>query len=119
MQMALFLKNKISRQLELNGSDYTFVQYKTDEYKQLTDEVEKSFVVRGLFHTTNSYIKETASEGARIVSKPQPMMLMLVEDGNKISKDNKVSVGDCVYKVVSKTDVNHFGVVFDVSLELV
>lgn len=119
MQMALFLKNRISRQLELNGNKYTFVHYKVDEYKQLTDEVESSVEVVGLFHTTNSYIKESTGEGARIVSKPQPMMLMLFEDSEKLSKDDKVTIGSCIYKVVNKTDVNHFGVACDVSLELV
>ena len=118
MQMALFLKNKVNRQLELNGSTYDFAHYKIDEYKQVTNEVEKTIEVVGLFHTTNAYIKESTNEGARIVSKPQPMMLMLFEDSEKLSKDDKVVIGDRVYNVVGKTDVNHFGVVCDVSLEL-
>lgn len=119
MQMALFLKNKISRRLALNGKEYVFAHYGVDEYRQVMDQPESCARVTGLFHTTNSYIKESTKDGARIVSKPQPMMLMLAEDGNLLSKDDKVTIGGCVYKVVNKTDVNHFDVVCDVSLELV
>lgn len=119
MQISLFLENKVKRQLRLNGCDLVFVRYGTDEYKQVSDDVQDSISVRGLFHTTNTYIKNTNSENARLVSKPQPMVLMLYEDGNKIQKDDRVEMQGNVYKVTEKNDINNFGVAFDISLELV
>lgn len=119
MQTSLFLKNKIQRQLQLNGQDLTFVRYGVDEYKQISDEVKESINIRGLFHTTNSYIKNADTEGARLVSKPQPMILALYEDGNKIQKDDEVEMQGRKYKVTASNDINNFGVAIDISLELV
>lgn len=117
-QMALFLKSKIVRQIQYNGSAYTFTKHITDKFGQVSDEVKEEVTVNGIFHTVNSYIKNTDSEGARLISKPQPRILMLVEDGSKIGKDDVVVINGNKYKVTGKEDVSNFGVVFDVSLEL-
>lgn len=119
MQISLFLKNKIQRQLQLNGQDLIFIRYGIDEYKQVSDEVKESVVIRGLFHTTNSYIKNVDTEGARLVSKPQPMILALYEDGNKVQKDDEVEMQGHKYKVTALNDVNNFGIAIDISLELI
>lgn len=116
--MALFLKSKIARQIRSNGLRYCFIRYKVDNFNQLSDEVGKTFFVSGLFHTTNSYVKSDDSEGARIVSKQQPRMLVLVEDGRMLEKDDVVVINGNKYKVVEKSDINNFGIAFDVSLEM-
>lgn len=116
-QMALFLKSKITRQIQYNGSVYTFAKHIIDKFGQVSDEIGEEVTVNGIFHTVNSYIKNTDSEGARLISKPQPRMLMLVEDGSKIGKDDVVVINGNKYKVTGKEDVSNFGVAFDVSLE--
>ena len=117
-QMALFLKSKITRQIQYNGSAYTFAKHIVDKFGQVSDEVGEEVTVNGIFHTVNSYIKNTDSEGARLISKPQPRVLILAEDGSKIGKDDIVVVNGNKYKVTGKEDVGNFGVAFDMSLEL-
>ena len=117
MQMITYLRNKISRQLQMNGQKYVFKHLKEDEFHQVSDEVEKEIEVVGLFHTTNSYIKNSDSDGTRITSKLQPMLLVLYEDGMALSKDDKVMIGSQDYKITKKNDINNFGVAFDISLE--
>lgn len=115
---ALFLKSRVGRQIQYNGTSYEFTKYKVDKFGQTSNEIDSTIVVSGLFHTTNAYIKSSDSDGARLVSKPEPRILMLYEDGNTIAKDDEVEINGNKYKVVEKCDVNNFGVVFDVSLEL-
>lgn len=119
MNMDLFLKHKIERQLQINGRDFVFKKYEIDQYNQVSDEVKEEIEIRGIFHTTNSYIKGNESEGARLVSKPQPMILMLYEDGVNLEKDDQTEINGNLYKIIDKNDVNNFGVAFDVSMELI
>lgn len=118
MQMALFLANKIKRQLQLNGIDLAFVHHGLDEYGQVSDDATGSVVVRGLFHTTNSFVSGTDSENARLSSKPQPMVLALYDEGKEVQKDDTVQIRENAYKVVKKNDVNNLGIALDISLEL-
>lgn len=119
MQMTHCLANKIKRQIEMNGRMCTFIKYKKDRFGQTSSEEEGRVEAKGIFHTTNNYIKESDSEGARLISKPQPMILLMYDDGSKVSKDDTVTLGENLYRVVEKKDVNNFGIAYDVSLELV
>jgi hypothetical protein len=119
MQMALFLKNKIKRQISLNGSEFTFIRYKKDKFHQVTNEAEEIIKINGLFHTTNNFIKESNSDASRIVTKQQPMILTLSEDADKIQLFDIVIINGVKYKVTNKNDINGFGVAFDISLEVV
>jgi hypothetical protein len=118
-QMSLFLKNKIKRQIFLNGSEFAFTRYKVDKFHQVTNEVEEVIVINGLYHTTNNYIKENISDASRIVTKQQPLILTLYDEGEKIKISDIVKINGADYKVVNKNDVNNFGVAFDISLEAV
>lgn len=118
MQMALFLKNKIKRQIALNGNTFQFVKYGIDEFNQVSEDKKEEVQIKGIFHTTNSYIKNTDADSARLISKPQSMILCLYEDGVKINKDDKVEMQNNTYKVTGINDVNNFGVAFEISLEL-
>lgn len=117
MQMALFLKNKINRQISINGCEYVFNRHKVDKYKQMSNEVLENIIIKGLLHTTNVYVKSNESENSRIVKKQQSMILTLYDDGIQIKKDDAVVIVGKVYKVVEKTDVNNLSVAFDISLE--
>lgn len=118
MQNALFLRNKVSRQIKMNGSSFSFNKVRKDEFNQ-TEVSEESVEVKGLFHQTASFIKEEAATGSRIKKKPSPMILMLSEDASKLEEDFQVTISGKIYRVVDKLDVNNFGVAFDVSLEVV
>lgn len=119
MQMSLFLQNKIKRQLQCNGQEFSFTRFEVDEFNQISSERKSTLTLRGLFHTTNGYVKEGATEGARIRSKPQPMILTLYAEGQKVQRDDEVEIRGRRYKVIQSTDVNNFGVVCDISLRLI
>lgn len=121
MSQELFLKNKINRQIKHNGSVYTFKRFTTDEYGQLTDEVERSFVVPGLFHETINHVQSTLTEtdGARIIDVPKSYILCLFEDGDSIKLDDFTEINEKIYKVVNKINVGNYNIAFEISLEMV
>ena len=120
MQNVLFLKNKIARQITLNGQTFVFTRRDEDEYhQQLETEIEIA-TVSGIFHETTSFVRETSSDSGRMISKPQPMILILCdEESEKIQKNDKVVIGSESYHVIKKHDVKGLKVAYDISLEVV
>lgn len=120
MQNTRFLKNKIARQITLNGQQFSFERYATDKYHQQSSDVEEVTLVFGIFHETVAYVRESGSDSGRMVSKSQPMILLLCDDeSKKIQHNDIVRIGDCTYHVVSKKDVKNLGVAYDISLEVI
>lgn len=120
MQATLFMKNKIARQIALNGQEFSFVRNEIDEYHQQLDDVKEVAIILGIFHEATSYVKETNSDGGRMVSKPQPMILTLCDDSSRsLQKGDKVTIGTNTYYIVEKHDIRNLGVAYDISLEVI
>jgi hypothetical protein len=117
--MALFLRNKIKHQIALNGYGIVFIRYALDNYKQVSDEIELSYSIYGLYHTTDSYNKRTGTEDATRHAKQQPRILCLIDDAEQIKLNDVTFINGVKYYVVGKEDINNFGVACDISLEAV
>ena len=121
-----FLKNKITRQIKWNGKSFTFIRYKENDYHEKNyDEVEMEVTLQGVFHEGGGYggmlnIELYSRDGGRTVSKMKPMILCLkTEESTVLKMDDVVKVGDYVYKVVEKNDIQNLDVAFEISLEIV
>lgn len=120
MQVTLFLKNKIKRQIFWNGQQFVFIRNVEDDYKQQSEEAKEIVSITGIFHEVTSYIKQTNSDGGQMIGKTQPMILTLCnEDSRLIEKGDKVTVGTDVYYVVEKHNVKGLDVAYDISLEVI
>lgn len=122
MQVEVFLRNKITRQINQNGQPLKFIRYKVNEYMEETQDVDKEFELNGIFHEGGGYggmlnIELYERDGARTITKMKPMVLCLYEDGVNLEMDDTVVISDNVYKVVAKNNVKNLNIVFDVSLE--
>lgn len=120
-----FLKNKITRQIKWNGKSFTFIRYKENDYHEKNyNEVEMEVTLEGVFHEGGGYggmlnIELYSRDGGRTVSKMKPMILCLkTEESTVLKMDDVVKVGDYVYKVVEKNDIQNLGVAFEISLEI-
>lgn len=121
-----FLKNKITRQIKWNGKSFTFIRYKENDYHEKNyNEVEMEVTLEGVFHEGGGYggmlnIELYSRDGGRTVSKMKPMILCLkTEESTILKMDDVVKVGDYIYKVVEKNDIQNLGVAFEISLEIV
>ena len=121
-----FLKNKITRQIKWNGKSFTFIRYKENDYHEKNyNEVEMEVTLEGVFHEGGGYggmlnIELYSRDGGRTVTKMKPMILCLKNDDSTILDiDDVVKVGDYIYKVVEKNDIQNLGIAFEISLEIV
>lgn len=117
MQTPLFLKNKILRLLKTNGLRYTFTLMDEDEYKQPKEG--ETITIQGVYHEANSFITVTASDSASVQRKKSPMILTLLdEEVKKLKQGDKVSINSVTYTVSGILDIQNYGVVADISLEM-
>lgn len=124
LRTAFYLKNKIKRQIEWNGREFTFTRYKQDRFHQVTDDEFEEIVIKGFYHEAGGYggmlnIELYERDGSRNPTKMKPMILCLYEDGNQLKMDDVVIISGTKYKVVDKSNVQNYDVAYDVSLEAV
>lgn len=123
MQVAVFLRNKIERQIKWNGQEFEFLRLKKNEHHELTEDIEKTFKLNGVFHEGGGYggmlnIEMYGRDGGRTVTKMKPMILCLYEDGVNLDTDDVVFIGDYKYHVVEKNDIKNLKIAFEISLEI-
>lgn len=123
MEATLFLQNKLARHISWNGQMLTFTRYSKNEYEELTDEVERTFTFKGLFHDGGGYggmlkIEIYERDGGRTFTKFKPLVLCLYEDGKDIQTDDVVEIGGNKYNVVDITNVKNLNIAFEISLEI-
>ena len=119
MSQKIFLRNKINRQIKQNGSLYIFKRFGIDEYDQITDEIETTFEVNGLFHEIVKYVSISESDKARVIGVPKSYILCLFDEGDLIKIDDVVNINENKYRVTGKTNVGNYNVAYDISLELI
>lgn len=91
---------------------------KKDEYNQPIDSDEVIMIV-GAYHEQNSFISVNASDSASVQRKKSPMILTLLDDSvKKLSQGDKVTINSITYKVSGILDIQNYGVVADISLEM-
>lgn len=115
MHSPLFLKNKIARQININGCEYSFNVMCENEYHEL--EEFKVVKINGLYHEKNSYQTEVHSDSSITHSKPLPMLLCLLEDVSELAEGSTTIINDKTYKIVLISDIQKYGVAADISLE--
>lgn len=116
-----FLKNKVSRQININGQEYKFIRYGIDEFSQKTNDIEKIISLNGIFHVAGAglLISLSESEGTRVPTKQNPAIICLFEDGKDIKNDDEVLISGELFKVVDKVNINMFDIAYDIFLEVV
>lgn len=110
--------HKVRREIEIHGTKYNVYRNRLDEYGEDTGQLDMIVVVDGLFHVTKGYAVENISEGTRIHSKGQPMLLCLYDGTEDIQNGDFLEINKNKYKVVEKNNIQEYGIVTDISLEL-
>lgn len=123
MQVDNFLRNKIVRQIKWNGQKFEVLRFKRNNFHELTEDIEKTFELNGVFHEGGGYggmlnIEMFGRDGGRTVSKMKPMILCLHEDGVNLDTDDVIIIGDYKYHIVEKNDVKNLKIAFEISLEI-
>lgn len=116
MRAPLFIRNKLLRALNENGCDYEFTLRTVDEYNQPVDG--RKLTLRGVYHEQNSFITVASSDSASVQRKKSPMILCLFEDASLINQGDKVTIEGVLYRVSGVLNIQDYGIVADISLEM-
>ena len=118
---------KLRRELKRNGKDYTFRRRKLNKFNEPTGELEDVLTICCLYHEVSSFKTTSTGDSSTTVAEKQPMLLCAVEDvkgsglemGDFIEVDDSVYGGKKVLRFVGIVDVQNYGIIADISLEVV
>ncbi len=113
-----FEKHKLIRFIKSRGQSYTFTASGTNQFGEPTGQ-KKTVEISGVYHETQGYVTSSATDGSNIKSKPDSLIMCLVEDTTELATGMMVTIQGKDYKVVDLRDVSNLGVACDISLEVV
>ena len=118
---------KLRRELKRNGKDYTFRRRKLNQFNEPTGELEDVLTIRCLYHEVSSFKTTSTGDSSTTVTEKQPMLLCAVEDvkGSVLEIGDFIEVNDSVYedkkllRFIGIVDIQNYGIIADISLEVV
>ena len=119
MKTPKFQPHKVKRMIDTLGVMYQFNRDKLNKYKESTGEQELIAELKGVLHSTASYVTKTATDGSTITAKQSPQILTNDPKAKLLHIDDKVVIDNCTYKVTGVLDINMLGLAFDISLEVI
>lgn len=112
---------KIAREIKRSGSEYSFKRSGVNKFKEPTADEIVVGSINCLYHEQNSNIQIVTGETTQTRTKKIPMLLCLYSDIQNIG----LKVGDITYingkkfNVTGVVNVQEWGIVGDISLEVV
>lgn len=119
MKTPKFQPHKVKRMIDTLGVMYQFNRDKINKYKESTGEQDLIAELKGVLHSTASYVTKTATDGSTITAKQSPQILTNDPKAKLLHIDDKVIIDNCTYKVTGVLDINMLGLAFDISLEVI
>lgn len=114
--------HKVEREIKTHGSAYSFERIPVDDYGEykLGEPREQVCTINGIYHISKGYITQTGTDASTVRSKGQPMILCVIDDNSKKIKNNDICfLNGAFYKVIEKNDIQNYGIIYDISLEVV
>ena len=111
--------HKVKRMIDTLGVMYQFNRERLNKYKESTGEQDLIAELKGVLHSTASYVTKTATDGSTITAKQSPQILTNDPKAKLLHIDDKVIIDNCTYKVTGVLDINMLGLAFDISLEVI
>lgn len=114
--------NKFKRLIATVGMEYSFSRYTLNKFKELDMSNAETVTVKGVWHTVNTYVKDTTEEATQIKLAKSPAILCLFSGCNlKVNDILNITVNEIttLYKVNDVNNVNDLSILADVSLGVV
>lgn len=104
----------LSRAIQLHGKRADLLRCEEDVFHSV-GEPKRVCCLRGLYHTSHSYLQLPAQDNGKIPKHNQPMFLVLFTDKIKLG-DQLITDTGC-YKIVGLDDPGGLHICLDLSLE--
>lgn len=111
------MKHQVKNEIARSGQEYQFKRKKENKYNQIVGE-EDIAIVKGIYHETNGYISLLKADASMVQSKKIPTILTLKENAIGIEQGDYTEIAGNKYKVTGVLDVQNYGIVVDISLEM-
>lgn len=112
---------KIRREIVRSGSKFIVFRKTRNKFGELCGDAEEIFRFCGLYHEQNSYVKVTVGDAGYYRNKKEPMILCIPCDAEKLRTGDKIifeqDVNKKVYLVSAITNIQEWGIIYDISLE--
>lgn len=113
-------QQKIKRQIQWYGENYTIFRFITDERGENTDSVEKVSEIKALYHEQKGFIRESIDDSGSTKEKRvtvQCMLLTLPEYVKNIKDGDVFKYNNNSYKISNITNVGNLDMVYEISLQ--
>lgn len=117
--------NKVRREIKRHKEKYKFYRREKNEFNEYNGEGIEVCEINGIYHEEMGYVPLNIEEGATVTKKPENQILCVFGDGegelekDSIIQDDLVYVNGSLQKVTKVTDIQNYGIVANISLELV
>lgn len=110
--------HKVAVEIERHGSNYLIQRNELNEYREKTGNITDVKKIQGIFHIEKGYSTRTVSDGSETVSKGQPKLFVKTKDVCSVIKNDFLEIDNKAYIITDINDVEGFGIVSDLSLEV-
>lgn len=110
--------HKIAVEIERHGSNYLIQRNELNEYREKTGNITDVKKIQGIFHIEKGYSTKKVSDGSETVSKGQPKLFVKTNDICSVIKNDFLDIDNKVYVITDINDIEGFGIVSDLSLEV-
>lgn len=120
-----FEVHKVKNEIKRHKEKYMFFRREKNEFNEPVGEKIEVCEVSGIYHEEMGYVPLNIEEGAIVTKKPENQILCIFGEGDgelekgKIEQDDIVYVNGSMQKVTKVVDIQNYGIIANISLELV
>lgn len=111
---------KLNREIKRSGRLYNFYRHAINNFNERIDDPISICVIKGIYHEEISNVQITPVDGGLARTKKIPMILCVFnEDVSNLEMEDFVEINNKTYKVSGVNDISNWGLIADISLEVV
>lgn len=115
---AAFERYKVQRLIQTQGQVFSFQEATLNEFNEPVP-TGRTVPLPGVYHETQGYVSLKSDDGGTVKTKPDSQILCLWESAQELKTGMLVKIQNKDYHLVDIRDIENFGVVCDLSLELI
>lgn len=134
-----FELNKVKKEILRHGEEYIFYRKEKNEFGEPKGDEIEVCAIKGIYHEQRGYVSLKTQEGAIIKSKSEGQILCIINEesesdvadeiefyeeeaeelNNEIQQGDYLYIGGNKYYVINVTDIQNYGIIGNISLDLV
>lgn len=108
---------RVEREIQIHGNMFTVLRDVLDQRGEKTGKTEIKNVVKGLYHVSMGYVRETIADGTITKERGEPKVLVTFEDSKKVFGGDIFEINNKRYVVSDINNIQEYNIVCDISLK--